>query len=70
MTSRNGILTALILVLVAGMAAWSKLRFVGQEGYDAPQRWRVEQYAMPKAAPVTGPEAAAEGAARRPATGP
>jgi hypothetical protein len=46
------------------------LRFVGQEGYDAPQRWRVEQYAMPKAAPVTGPEAAAEGAARRPATGP
>ena len=68
MTSRKGILTALILVLVAGVAAWSKLRFVGQEGYDAPQRWRADEFAMPKAKPTPATQAAPEGAAR-PATG-
>jgi hypothetical protein len=69
MTSRRGILTALILVLVAGVAAWSKLRFVGQEGYDAPQRWRAEEFVMPKAAPVPKAEAAPEGALRLPTRG-
>jgi len=29
-------LTTLILVLVVAVAAWSKLRFVAREGYDAP----------------------------------
>jgi len=43
-------LTTLILVLVVAVAAWSKLRFVGREGYDAP-RWRVDEFSMPKAAP-------------------
>lgn len=69
MTSRKGILTTLILVLVAAVAAWSKLRFVGQDGYDAPQRWRVEEFAMPKAAPVPTVQTAPEGAARQPAMG-
>jgi hypothetical protein len=52
MTSRNRTLFTLILVLVVAVAAWSKLRFVGREGYDAPQRWRVEEFSMPKAAPL------------------
>ncbi len=69
MTSRKGILTTLILVLVAAVAAWSKLRFVGQDGYDAPQRWRVEEFAIPKAAPVPTAQTAPEGAARQPAMG-
>ena len=68
MTSRRGILTALILVLVAGVAAWSKLRFVGREGYDAPQRWRADAFAMPKAVPTPTTQTVPEGPAR-PATG-
>jgi hypothetical protein len=63
MTSRNRILTALILALVVAVAAWSKLRFVGREGYDAPQRWRVEEFSMPKAAPLPRVEARPEAAA-------
>jgi hypothetical protein len=69
MTSRKGILTTLILALVAAVAAWSKLRFVGQEGYDAPQRWRVEEFTLPKAATIPTAQTAPEGAARRRATG-
>jgi hypothetical protein len=65
MTSRKGILTILILVLVAAVAAWSKLRFVGREGYDAPQRWRAEEFAMPEGRPIPAPQ----GAARPAATG-
>ena len=42
--TRNGVVTVLILTLVVGVAAWSKLRFVGREGYHDPQRWRVEDY--------------------------
>lgn len=37
-------LSLLILILVVSVAAWSKLRFVGREGYDEPQRWRVQDY--------------------------
>jgi len=42
--TRNAVVTVLILTLVVGVAAWSKLRFVGREGYHDPQRWRVEDY--------------------------
>ena len=63
MTSQTRILTGLILVLVVAVAAWSKLRFVGREGYDAPQRWRVEEFSMPKAAPLPRVEDAPAAAA-------
>ncbi len=37
-------LTALsILLLIAIVAAWSKLRFVDQEDHE-PQRWRVDEH--------------------------
>ncbi len=42
--NRSAILTVVILALVGVIAAWSKLRFVDQEGYDAPQRWRIEAH--------------------------
>jgi hypothetical protein len=42
--TRNSVVTVLILTLVVGVAAWSKLRFVGREGYHDPQRWRVQDY--------------------------
>jgi hypothetical protein len=45
--TRNAIITTVILVLIGGIAAWSKLRFIDGEAYDAPQRWRVEDYPMP-----------------------
>ena len=34
--TRNATITVLILVLVGGVAAWSKLRFIDGERYDAP----------------------------------
>jgi hypothetical protein len=46
--NRKGAVTLLILALVVGVAAWSKLRFVGRDGYQDPQRWRVEEYPDPK----------------------
>jgi hypothetical protein len=42
--TRKAVLSLLILTLVVVVAAWSKLRFVGREGYDEPQRWRVQDY--------------------------
>jgi len=33
----------LLLLLIAGFAAWSKLRFVDDQS-DQPQRWRIEDY--------------------------
>ena len=45
--TRNATITVLILALVGGVAAWSKLRFIDGERYDAPQRWRLEEYPMP-----------------------
>jgi hypothetical protein len=45
--TRRAVSTVLILTLVVGVAAWSKLRFVGQEGYHDAQRWRVQDYPAP-----------------------
>lgn len=42
--TRRATLTLLILTLVVGVAAWSKLRFVGREGYHDAQRWRVQDH--------------------------
>jgi len=38
------VVSIVILIAVIGIAAWSKLRFAGHEGFDAPQRWRIEDY--------------------------
>jgi hypothetical protein len=62
--TRNGIVTVLILTLVVGVAAWSKLRFVGREGYHDPQRWRVEDYPRTQRT-----QTASAGDQGRPATG-
>lgn len=62
--TRNGVVTVLILTIVVGVAAWSKLRFVEREGYHDPQRWRVEDYHWTE----TPQTASADGQAR-PATG-
>jgi len=32
-----------ILILIVVIAAWSKLRFVGDDDF-APQRWKVQQH--------------------------
>jgi hypothetical protein len=57
--TRTGVVTLLILTLVVGIAAWSKLRFVGRDGYDDPQRWRVEEYPEPMGRQAT--QAGAQG---------
>jgi hypothetical protein len=56
--TRKATLTLLILTLVVGVAAWSKLRFVGREGYHDAQRWRVQDYPGlkdPQTAGAAGP---------------
>ena len=62
--TRQATLTLLILTLVVGVAAWSKLRFVGREGYHDPRRWRVEEYPRTQRA-----QTASTGDEGRPATG-
>ena len=62
--TRKATVTILILTLVVGVAAWSKLRFVGREGYHDAQRWRVQDYPGLKDAQTAS--AADQG---RPATG-
>lgn len=62
--TRDATITLLILSLVGGIAAWSKLRFIDGERYDAPQRWRLEEYPMPAShqdarVPTQGPEVSA-----------
>jgi hypothetical protein len=44
MLTRPGLITLLILVLVVAVAGWSRLRYVGQAGYDEPQRWPVAEH--------------------------
>jgi len=44
MTSRQIIVSVFIIAMVATIAAWSRLRYVGQEGYDAPLRWKASEY--------------------------
>jgi hypothetical protein len=38
------ILTVLILAGVVGLAAWSRLRYADREGFDAPQRWKLDSH--------------------------
>jgi hypothetical protein len=44
MTNRQLIVSIFIIAMVGTIAAWSKLRYVGQEGYDAPLRWKASEY--------------------------
>ncbi len=44
MTRQQGALAVVIIVAVVAMAAWSKLRFTDREGYDAPQRWKLDEH--------------------------
>lgn len=37
-------LTVLILVAVVAIAGWSRIRYVEQDGYQEPQRWRVGEH--------------------------
>lgn len=44
MTRRQGIVAAVIVVAVVLMAIWSKLRFTDREGYNSPQRWKLDEH--------------------------
>ncbi len=44
MKGRELRVTVFILVIVVGVAAWSRLRYVGQEGYDQPLRWKLDEH--------------------------
>jgi len=44
MANRKLVVSVFIIAMVATIAAWSKLRYVGQEGYDAPLRWKANEY--------------------------
>jgi hypothetical protein len=44
MSRREGLIAALILVLVFSIAAWPRLRYVDREGYDETQRWTPEEH--------------------------
>jgi uncharacterized membrane-anchored protein len=43
MLSRNALIVVLVLGLVGGVAAWSKLRYLDRDGYDNPLRWKTEE---------------------------
>ncbi len=44
MSKRNALITFLLVALIIGIAAWSRLRYVDQEGYDEPQRVRADEH--------------------------
>jgi len=44
MNRRTAVITLSILILVVVIAAWSKLRYVGRDGYDAPQRVPIAEH--------------------------
>ena len=44
MLKPSGWTTVLILVAVVTLAAWSRLRYSDQEGYDNPGRWKVGEH--------------------------
>ena len=44
MNRRTAMITLFILILVVVIAAWSRLRYVGQDGYDNPQRWPIGEH--------------------------
>jgi len=44
MNRRTAVITLSILILVVVIAAWSKLRYVGRDGYDDPQRWPITEH--------------------------
>ncbi len=44
MKGRDLRIAVFILVIVVGVAAWSRLRYVGQDGYDQPLRWRTDEH--------------------------
>ena len=44
MIKRQLFVSLFIIAMVGTIAAWSKLRYVGQEGYDAPLRWKASEY--------------------------
>lgn len=37
-------ITILILVLVVGIAAWSKMRHMDKEVYESPARWSTSEH--------------------------
>jgi hypothetical protein len=44
MTLRHAAAAAMIIAIVIGIAAWSKLRHHDQEVYDTPQRVRADEH--------------------------
>ena len=46
MNRREGLIAALILILVFSIAAWSRLRYVDRDGYDQPQRWTPDEHPL------------------------
>jgi hypothetical protein len=44
MLNSKGLVTAFIVVLVVGIAAWSKLRYLDDPVYDRPQRWQADAH--------------------------
>ncbi|MEA3277786.1 MAG: hypothetical protein U9Q81_21400 [Pseudomonadota bacterium] len=44
MTNRKGLAALLIITVVVAIAVWSRLRHTDQEGYDEPQRWRINEH--------------------------
>ncbi len=44
MKGRNLRITVFILIIVVGVAAWSRLRYVDREGYDQPLRWKLNEH--------------------------
>ena len=46
MIRREGLIAALILILVFSIAALSRLRYVDREGYEHPQRWTPDEHPL------------------------
>ena len=44
MKGRDLRIAVFILVIVVGVAAWSRLRYVDREGYDQPLRWKLNEH--------------------------
>ncbi len=44
MNSTEARVTVFILVLVVGIAAWSKMRHMDKEVYDSPARWSISEH--------------------------
>jgi hypothetical protein len=44
MKGRDFRITVFILVIVVGIAFWSRLRYMDREGYDQPLRWKLDEH--------------------------